>query len=170
METSMVSSFCTQFLYELCRPSALPNFEEPPRSRAQGGGAIGSEKGILETGPQDVHFPGLWGPGKPGDEGPGGMGSQSQLSSLRGRAVVGFLYHSSPGRQKPSGHRPRSRGEAGTARGGVAMTASTSVCVRPGRSLLHPWGAGSVLWARVVLGGSLGRVLPLSSSSETPNP
>ena len=95
------------------RPSALPNFDEPPRSRAQGGGAIGSEKGVLETGPQDVHLPGLWGPGNPRDEGPGGMGSHSQLSSLRGRAIVGFLYHNSPGRQKPSGHRPRSHGEEG---------------------------------------------------------
>lgn len=98
------------------------------------------------------------------------MGSHSQLSRLRGRAIVGFLYHNSPGRQKPSGHRPRSHGEAGTACGGVTMTASTSGCVRPGRSLLHPRGAGSVLRARVALGGSLGGLLPPLSSSETPSP
>lgn len=84
------------------------------------------------------------------------MRGHSQLCSLRGRAIVGFLYRNSPGRQKPSGHRPSSRGEAGSARGDVATITSTSVCVRPGCSLLHPRGADSVLWARVVLGGSLG--------------
>ena len=50
------------------------------------------------------------------------------------------------------------------------MTASTSACVRPGRSLLHPRDAGSVLRARVVLGGSPGGLLPPLSSSETLSP
>lgn len=78
---------------------AEPREEVPTKCHEGEGqcGAVGSEKGLLETGPQGVHLPGMQGPRSLTDEGLAARGAAHSSPAYGGGGeTIGFLLPTTP--------------------------------------------------------------------------